>query len=698
MVGVTTTLGTWPVSLGGVPLSIIARKNDASEADEEQGYSGSYETQESQYALERRDSTVIVGKSLRRGMGYIRRRSEDDDDGFAWGENVFTHFEDGARPAGRRQSFGLSGLSDGGAALNNLRFTHTAEFDGHLFWATDGGCIVRIPNGDPAQTPVYDPALNAFGSATRSLRASYNAFQLMPFEDDAGVSCLYLGATASGVGSRMYEKTSGGGWAESSAFASVRLERFAVCWWQDETGVGADRLHTRSSASHEIRHCIKGEDPMQEVSWITPISVGTAESQIQELIAGPRRLIVVKTDGPYDVTPFRAPALTSYGRQSRALNQHAATLIGRIPAILYDEHVYWGAGLSVDRYDLRLDGQQQRVMGACAPWTYAQDGFPIRGWPTAFAEDEGGLLLAIWNPELLTSYVVRGFDARKLNIASRNPIIWHGAEVVIAPSAGVGRMITRLHVGSPAVSSGTALQSIKRYLWMGCLSSAGGAPTIEYAELPNGGGPLSLAMSGGSFAHAATGSLYHTGQNWGDDNANKAVRRIDAKSARASSSNSIAFGIRADADPTTASGYQTEGTITSDSTKILPATVTSGRFIQTRLVWTVASPYTTAAVAYELRLRAKVIRETFQVRYLDVVLERDHEIGPSGNVEVRDPDAVFDAVMAFQDSAQVAFVDEKRRTYQVLVEQGVKFSRAEIGDGQWRTVARLEVSIVSGPA
>ena len=75
--------------------------------------------------------------------------------------------------------------------------------------------------------------------------------------------------------------------------------------------------------------------------------------------------------------------------------RHAATLIGRVPGILYDDHAYFANGLSVDRYDLGQEGRQQRINGDCSPWTFAQDGFPIRGWPTAFAQHNGWLLMAV---------------------------------------------------------------------------------------------------------------------------------------------------------------------------------------------------------------------------------------------------------------------------------------------------------------
>ena len=178
------------------------------------------------------------------------------------------------------------------------------------------------------------------------------------------------------------------------------------------------------------------------------------------------------------------------------------------------------------------------------------------------------------------------------------------------------------------------------------------------------------------------------------------VRRYDHTGDKASASNYITLKVRADADPLTVrtqASWTTEGTITSDDSTILPATITSGKLIETQLEWTTASPYTTAAVSGELRIRAAVRRETFEVRYLYVVLERDHEL-IHGAPDPREPDDVFSAIVAFQDTAQVAYIDEQKRTYQALVEQGITYSRELIDEREYRTVARLELSIVSGPS
>lgn len=695
-------LGAFEVTLGGEVLSCLPLSgNPAADpapagVEPPAGYEGTYEAQENTRGLEDNDTPVIVGGSLRRGMGFIRKRHDDEDgsQGYAWGEDFEGRFDDGGRPAGRRQTLSFSGLSDGGTATANCRVFHMAEFDGHLWLSCTSGSnravIIRVPNGDPTQTPVYDPALNAFASAGDSLHSGYHSREFIAFEDNAGVSSLYLGAYSSGaVQARIYERPTGGAWASATLTNSV--DNFATVWWEDETGVGSDRLIVRSSASHQIRVLTKGSDPMLSASYTTPISIGSASSQIQRLIAAPQRVLVLKTDGLYDVTPFRAPNLTPHVSEAVALNNHAATLVGRVPGYLYDDHVYYGRGLGVGRYDLRTDGAQQRINGECAPWAFAHDGFPIRGWPTAFAEDNGWLLLGIFNPDNNCSYVVAGKDRRTLGIDVPNPLVWHGA--LAGPISG--KMITWLHAGAVYSSSGTTLASLKRYLWLGLLST-GGVMSIDYQELPRGGGPLSLAISGGSFAHNPSSVLYHTGQTWDDANALKAVRRYDHQGSKLSASNFITLAMRADGDPASTSGYTTEGTIDADSENIVPTTVKSGRFIQTKLTWTTASSYTTAGVSHELRARAAVRRETFEVRTLDVILERDHEL-VNGAPDVRSPDTTFDTIMAFRNTAQQAFIDQQGRTYQVLVSQRVSFWRAEIDDGQWRTVCRLKLSVVSGP-
>lgn len=687
-------LGTWNVSIGGVPLTILANPDDPK--DDTAGYDGSFETQESTNRVERRDVPKILGARLSRGFGFIERRSSDDDGGYAYSTNGHAHFGDGWRAAGRRQTTALASISGGTAALDGARFIGIREYGNSVYFIADLGCVIKFTNGDPTSTPVYDPALNYFSSATDSLHAGYEARAIEVFDNATGASCLYVGSFKTGTGARIYQRDSAGTW--TSATLTNNVDRFAKCFWGDERGVGANRLHTRSDATHELRHVIQGDDPMDPAKWVTPIEVGDSGSQIQQLVAAPLELIPFKTDGFYTITPFRTAPLTPYWAESKALNEHAAASFGFMPARIYGNHIYAARGLGMDRYDLRVSGQIQRLGQECGPSFGTQDGHPIRGWVTALGEHDGWLLAAVWNPDNKTTYIGRAIE-RPPGDPHPNPLVWHFSECTIPPVAGVGKMVTAMHVGAPT-GSGATLASIKQYLWLCYVrSDSGGAgigPSIDYVEMPTSGGGLSQTVSGGTYAYAASAEIIHTGQSWDDRNALKPVRRYDNVSARTSATNPLALKMRADGDPTTIdddTSWTLEGTITSNSQPVIPETVKSGRFIQVKVVSMVASPYTTAPVSYEVRVRVAVRYEVFDVRILHVVLQRNYELR-GGTPDIREPDDVLDSITAFQLTADKVYVDEVNRSYRVLVEQGIRYRKQDMGDGTYKTIARVECSLV----
>lgn len=696
------TLSTLPVKLNGQRLRILADPNEA-EFEDTPGYNETWVAQTADKPLVQGDVPLYI-RRFTKGAGFMERRDADDDGGYAWAEDGFTHLEAGFMPSGRRVAKG-AGL---GLGITGVAIVDSRVFDDDLWCLTTGGVLIRIPNCDPTQTPVIDPALNAFGSATASFRSGYAAKAIEVFETrvnagtgdyDAGgtkVAALYVSTRHSGGDTRIYEYVpgrAGDDWRESSVLG-FRADRMATNWWEGlDDGVGANRLHIQAD-DNTIRHCIAGSNPLDPASYVTPIEIGSAAHPIVRLQAAPARLYVRKTDGWYDVNEFRTGNITPYYAE-------APDPVDVTAATIYDDGLYAARKFGVDRLDLRLgELVQQRIPGECGPGFKWQDGSPVVGQVTGFAQHDGYLLIPLWNAETQTSYVGRAKPREAVGVNVQNPMVHYWAEQVIKPTGGTGQQITHLKVVSTTVAAGLSAVARTTYLLMFTADnpfSAGSNFNLYYAPLPQGSGPLSMQVTGSTFTFNPQAALFMTAQQWGDRNAAKHVLRYDSDAQLVSATKTITILSRPDGDPTTIltpATWKTEGTITTNSGTITPATATTAHILGLQAILVVPSPYTSAPILRELSPRARVARELLAKRTLWVLCERNHGMQQGGTPDLRAPDVVYDAITAIQSVAPVEYIDELGRTYDVLVEQGIAAYRVRVGGGQFRTVARVALRIV----
>src|SRR5688572_19301265 len=97
-------LSAFTITLHDASLTCIpappTSKADLDSADP--GYSGSVAPQDSTQALVKRDMPVYL-RRFSRGAGFVEMRDADEDDGgYAWVEDAFTHLGNGITPSGRR--------------------------------------------------------------------------------------------------------------------------------------------------------------------------------------------------------------------------------------------------------------------------------------------------------------------------------------------------------------------------------------------------------------------------------------------------------------------------------------------------------------------------------------------------------------------------------------------------------------------
>lgn len=689
-------LSPFGVSLGGINLSCIADPTGRTDAG--LGYSGTFAAAESSQAFVKRDMAVYL-RRFSRGAGFVERRDAGDDDGYAWGENIDTWSGNGVRPAGRRQNVGFGyGL---GVATSTV--IDSAIFQGHLFAIAQSGHCIRWSNCDPriSNVPVHDPAINYFGSPSESFHPGYRPKAIAVFQDAPGSTRLMVSASHYSSGdTRMYQRDPAGVWSASPVLVvgplAYRADYMAVTWWEGRDGVGAERLHIAHAGDSIIRHCIAGSNPLLAASYVTPIDVGKKEHPITALVAAPGHLYCIKKNGVHDINEIHSWNQTPYWEDAASMQYPSAALI-------YDDHLYAGRGMDLDRMDLRAEGLQQRIPGACGPGFLWQDGTPLIGYITDLASHDGWLLAALYNPYNGVSYVMRAKDRRIANIDVPNPLVWHGAEQAITDG---DVLINHIRVTPNAATTYGQLSS---YLWMFSTVGYAGTPYCDlyYAPLPTGGGALSLRVSGGFQDYHPTAKLYMTAQQWDDRSANKGVHRIDVVGDAVGPTTTIEIKTRSDGRTETITDESTwisRGTLTGNVSSIV--TSFTGHSIGLQAILTTPpqagpppSAYYTAPILHELSPRAHVVREALEVRTLWIVLEQDHELRHT-QTDIRSISDVFAQVAALQNVATTStFVDELGESHQVYVEQGVRFARTEVASQgsvpEYRTVARLELSLVS---
>jgi hypothetical protein len=671
------SLSPFSITLDGIELACVIDPTQPNGAD---GFTGAFAAQDSTRHLERRDVPAYI-RRFSRGFGLMEMRDDADDGGYAWAEGAMMWGENGPTPAGRMVNKGL-GLGLGYSAAS-IQVTDSVLYDGSVWAICSNGKILKY-TVDPSATPVeHPPSGLAFNGGSTGFRAGYVPFAMAVFATAAGVPALYVGCINGGTGQwRMYQYVTATGWTES-AVLGFNVLSMGVTWWEGRDGVGALRLLIHAGAN-VVRHCIYGSDPMLAASYVTPIQIGNPYYALRKILAAPGHAYGVCANGIWDFNEQRCWNLTPTWEE---------TADGR-DARIFDDYIVGVRGNDLDRYDLKLSGQQARIPGTCTPGAFMQDGHPIQGTVNLGVQHNGWLLAHVYNPQKNTTYLGRGKDRESLGIDIPAPMVWHFAEQTMpAVSTTRAAQITRMMV-VPSSTTGAS------YLWMWSTVGAEAANfdiDLYYAPLPTAAGPLSFQASGGTFTYNATARIYHTALTAGDRNATKGMRRIDVSGRKVSASRTIQIKSRADGDPLTITDQSTwtdQGTLTTDAGSLTPTSNVSGHSIAIQSILTTPSPYTAAPELHEVSPRFRVVRETFEIRTLYVVLERDYDL-IDGQPDIRDPDTTFAAVAALQNRATpVTLIDQYGVSHSVYVEQGVAFTSEVIG-GDARTLAKLELSLVA---
>lgn len=385
----------------------------------------------------------------------------------------YTRTDGYAMPAGAMTAITLP---VGGAA--NTPIVAITEFDADIFFAeegngTTGGRVLRSVGGGTTLT------------ASLSLAAGEIMRDLCVFDDGAGGQRLYASSTnASGENGRLHQ-WNGAAWTSTAAltFGANGRNKMKRVYWTTNDGIGAWRLVTITGPL-TIAYTLPNADPMLAASWVENIKV-LSDTYIDSLAAARHHIWIGSKSDVHD--------LNEQGESPGLMGYENRTPTGiPFPIQYFNDYVYRAGGNTLDRIYVGDGATLQSVPGMCAPgWgTPAENEW--RGYPTAFAIDQGYLVAAIYNPTTGKTGIFWGFDHKGAYAReTQNPLLWYGPEVV---SAGTRRVTAMM----PSMAA-----SGERRLWIGSLT--GSDREIVYVSLPIAGAPLQDLISGG-LHRFATGS------------------------------------------------------------------------------------------------------------------------------------------------------------------------------------------------
>jgi hypothetical protein len=249
-----------------------------------------------------------------------------------------------------------------------------------------------------------------------------------------------------------------------------------------------------------------------------------------------------------------------------------------------DGYVYMSAGTGMERVYVGENTALQESSGQCAPCWFTPAEHQYSGYVTALASDQGWLCAAVYNEPTQRGAIWYGVDRQKVQIASPNPLIWHGPEIV----ANQDLYVQKMKVSSLGANGGMRL-------WIASAPfAAPGAPWLGYVSVPVVGTPLSDLTSGGlhrfatgsgSGAWNANSSFRSLPLTWKDKNSPKFINDVSVGTRLPSVSvdgTKITTWLRADPPPGSVSYSGPVDATTGPSATYTPALTTAGYKIDYR--------------------------------------------------------------------------------------------------------------------
>lgn len=578
-----------------------------------------------------------------------------------------------------------------------------AEFRGDLYVAQQGenaagpptryGRVLKITGGTGAATEDMVISITAGCALTG---ASAFIRDMVVADDGSGNQALFVSASdVNGNNGVIYRRDTAGVWTNSTTVfggcGTNGRNRMSIEFMQTPDGNAAWRIVT-ISGERVISYTLPNADPRDDTpAWVEGVKIGTSGTLV-DIAAARRHFWLGATDNLYDVDEMvNSTALTNYRQRTQS---------APICVLYMQGYVYIGGQRGLDRVRVDQGDVLQEIPGACTPGLGTPVENDAHGAITAMCEDQGRIVVAMYNPTKQQSYIFWGVDRTIVGIDSPNPLIWHGPKVVYGVDYKVTRMTTSGLAGDLR-------------LWLGSQSVGGSTPRLDWVSLPVVGSSLQDLISGGShrFATGTTGApvvqpaciLESLQDTWSDKAQKKILYQHDVGTrGTVDDTVKITFSTRADPNPAGTSPAFTPITPnvhTPPMQTLVPVATVQGNKTQWRAEFnsnsTTAPPILDSVRTLAWKIAPSLPVRTLKVQYGDGVPNiagaEDTVIAPNEKTRL---------LKLATESGRLIIRDRNDHQWTVKLRQ-VKTGEEEFFDaGVWgqRITTSLQVQVLSGPA
>lgn len=402
-------------------------------------------------------------------------------------------------------------------------------------------------------------------------------------------------------------------------------------------------------------------NPLLAANWGTVYTVGDGRFEIDKMVSTGQAILFLKRDGVYWSTDYRAVNLTPYWATSmHDANGQCAQVLG--------PYLYAGHVRGPDR--INLGSTTQRHLPEFVPPTVGpRSNSPVRGWPTAMANDGEWLVCSFYDGS--TSRILYGIPRRRADVPY--PMEWHGVMATFA-----GEEVSHLQVTSP---------NNEPRLWVASMRN-GTEPHLYWISLPKSGSSYLDHVNGGPMTYQSQWKVYSLPLTWGDGNARKSMVDFDVNSENLDDNRTIQLAAAADS-----TSYTAQGTASGSPSSSFVAILDGG--YQIRLRWIGTGTASEPAIMTGAKAAADVIARQAPVHSFRVIIGRDVELR-YGPLDRRNPDTTFAHLFSLQNTGRITIKEHNGSEFVGKLLPGVRWVEEPDPDtqGAYRKVVSFSVRVL----
>lgn len=450
---------------------------------------------------------MMLWHDWKNGFGYSQPGVVDD--GYAYGTTTSSDYGPGidARspgsivPAGAITEVDYSAITNAGAINDSFSL-------GSDYYLCANRILIKVLNGYSTLSSVADVGSgNGFVSA---VVARYS-----------GTSYAWLGSL---TGFSKWDGTT------FTTTASFNRHRLASVYWATTDGVSVQRLVATDATDLAWTAVPLTTDPMTSGNWTAASQIGEGVYGCGAVVSTGRHVYLSTYGGPYD--------LDDLGQTVNLAPYHIDQLSDKngLACYYWDGSLLFGSATGVDAVDISQPGIKQGIANWAMPGASVgiPNETPIWGRPTAFTNDGGWVVMAVYNGA--DSFVVYGKKRVRLGFPGPGEWVWHGAVATFK-----NQQILHLKVRTVTIAGVPS-----RRLWISTVNTAGTVARLFWQSVPLTTTPRQDVVNVTAHRFGTPVVCYLTPGNSGSPGSTHSLTQGRFETRNAGTSNTAALAVSAD--------------------------------------------------------------------------------------------------------------------------------------------------------